>query len=68
MAALPPPMITTWSAGWLLVAQVHLAQKRNDIVDLGKIVFPFDLQLVAQMGPDPQEEGLIAFAAAVPPG
>ena len=62
MAALPPPMITTLSAGRLLVSQVHLPQEGDDVVDLGKVVFAFDLQLVAQVGPDPQEKGLKALA------
>ena len=45
-----------------LVPQVHLLEEGDDVVDLGKVVFAFDLQLVSQVGPDPQEEGFIALA------
>jgi hypothetical protein len=45
-----------------LVPQVDFAEKGNDIIDLGKVVFPLDLQLVAQVGADSQEEGFIALA------
>ncbi len=46
-----------------LVPQVDLAEEGDDIADLGKIVFTFDFELIAQMGPDAQEEGLKALVA-----
>ena len=55
-------MITTRSAGGRLSPRFTFLQEGDDVVDLGKVVFTFDLQLVAQMGPDPQEEGFVALA------
>ena len=46
-----------------LVTQVDLAEEGDDVADLGKVIFAFDFELVAQMGPDAQEKGLEALAA-----
>ncbi len=53
------------AAGILFFNEIDVPQEGNDVVHLGKVGFTLDLELVAQVGPDAHEEGLVALRAEI---